>query len=222
MSSQQGVNEDSDEAVQVGAGAGSERELSLFQYGSVERGNEGMGLGGDQNHMAGMPLPQPQPTNMNHQLHLLQPQQLLAPPPHMNEAARRPWPNCLPHHQLTTPMGRSQEIQFQGLGGPSPYHIPNTHQQRHQGVVAGGYNNNIDHRMRMTTLQDNALPYAAHQLQHPPNLLPSRTTNLVYDPMYEQMGLPVDPHLRMFLAKRNQGLSLSLSYTHIYTPLPHY
>ncbi|KAF8404543.1 hypothetical protein HHK36_009430 [Tetracentron sinense] len=27
----------------------------------------------------------------------------------------------------------------------------------------------------------------------------------VYDPMYERMGLPVDPHLRMFAARRRLG-----------------
>ena len=27
--------------------------------------------------------------------------------------------------------------------------------------------------------------------------------NAVYDPTYESMGLPVDPHLRMFLARRD-------------------
>lgn len=26
--------------------------------------------------------------------------------------------------------------------------------------------------------------------------------NSVYDPMYEAMGLPIDPHLRMFLASK--------------------
>lgn len=29
--------------------------------------------------------------------------------------------------------------------------------------------------------------------------------NTVYDPMYEAMGLPVDPHLRMFVARRDNG-----------------
>ncbi|XP_024926664.3 uncharacterized protein LOC112490671 [Ziziphus jujuba] len=29
--------------------------------------------------------------------------------------------------------------------------------------------------------------------------------NTVYDPMYEAMGLPVDPHLRMFVARRDTG-----------------
>ncbi|OWM79925.1 hypothetical protein CDL15_Pgr006229 [Punica granatum] len=29
--------------------------------------------------------------------------------------------------------------------------------------------------------------------------------NAVYDPIYEQMGLPIDPHLRLFLAKQARG-----------------
>ncbi|KAH7571386.1 hypothetical protein JRO89_XS04G0034300 [Xanthoceras sorbifolium] len=37
----------------------------------------------------------------------------------------------------------------------------------------------------------------------PPN--PRRPINSVYDPLYETMGLPVDPHLRMFLASRRDN-----------------
>ncbi|KAL5836829.1 hypothetical protein ACOSQ3_013998 [Xanthoceras sorbifolium] len=37
----------------------------------------------------------------------------------------------------------------------------------------------------------------------PPN--PRRPINGVYDPLYETMGLPVDPHLRMFLASRRDN-----------------
>lgn len=29
--------------------------------------------------------------------------------------------------------------------------------------------------------------------------------NTVYDPMYEAMGLPIDPHIRMFIARRDNG-----------------
>ncbi|XP_024031000.1 uncharacterized protein LOC21398208 [Morus notabilis] len=29
--------------------------------------------------------------------------------------------------------------------------------------------------------------------------------NKCYDPLYEEMGLPIDPHLRMFLARRDNG-----------------
>lgn len=28
--------------------------------------------------------------------------------------------------------------------------------------------------------------------------------NTVYDPMYEAMGLPIDPHIRMFIARRDR------------------
>lgn len=28
--------------------------------------------------------------------------------------------------------------------------------------------------------------------------------NSLYDPAFEEMGLPIDPHLRMFLASMNQ------------------
>lgn len=30
--------------------------------------------------------------------------------------------------------------------------------------------------------------------------------NTVYDPMYEAMGLPIDPHIRMFIARRDNGM----------------
>lgn len=40
--------------------------------------------------------------------------------------------------------------------------------------------------------------------------------NSVYDPMYEAMGLPVDPHLRMFIRRDNDGmLQISINF-HIY------
>ncbi|RVW45653.1 hypothetical protein CK203_113296 [Vitis vinifera] len=32
-----------------------------------------------------------------------------------------------------------------------------------------------------------------------------RCTNLVYDPAFEEMGLPIDPHLRLFLSSMNQN-----------------
>ncbi|KAL5767300.1 hypothetical protein ACOSP7_013883 [Xanthoceras sorbifolium] len=88
-------------------------------------------------------------------------------------------------------------------GSPLPYQPDGT---------ARNYNNN---RMRMNWV-DNILPASnIHQVNWipeaqnfvipaaPPN--PRRPTNSVYDPLYETMGLPVDPHLRMFLASRRDN-----------------
>lgn len=39
--------------------------------------------------------------------------------------------------------------------------------------------------------------------------------NAVYDPMFETMGLPVDPHLRMFVTRHNNGISqFNLAHFH--------
>ncbi|KAJ7978235.1 hypothetical protein O6P43_007734 [Quillaja saponaria] len=74
-------------------------------------------------------------------------------------------------------------------------------------------------RMRMT-MQDiapaspnlqlgNWMSPASHGLRSPfdypcsPTPAPRPIKNAVYDPMFETMGLPIDPHLRMFLASRD-------------------
>ncbi|RVX07209.1 hypothetical protein CK203_022611 [Vitis vinifera] len=43
-----------------------------------------------------------------------------------------------------------------------------------------------------------------NQESHRPSTSNSRCLNSLYDPAYEEMGLPIDPHLRLFLASMNQ------------------
>lgn len=40
---------------------------------------------------------------------------------------------------------------------------------------------------------------------------PRPPKSVIYDPIYEAMGLPVDPHLRMFLSKREDGNNNNIS-----------
>ncbi|KAI4338200.1 hypothetical protein L6164_016544 [Bauhinia variegata] len=61
-------------------------------------------------------------------------------------------------------------------------------------------------QMGMNPQQEESTPSAELQLgtSNDPPPPQSSVANSFYDPKYEEMGLPVDPHLRMFLAKHDQ------------------
>ncbi|KAL5767299.1 hypothetical protein ACOSQ2_014082 [Xanthoceras sorbifolium] len=110
--------------------------------------------------------------------------------------------------------GQPEYREIGGLLG-SASASPNYHHQgdssSHQMQIV-----NMPFQMMRMNWEDNILPASnIHQVNWipeaqnfvtpatPPN--PRRPINSVYDPLYETMGLPVDPHLRMFLASRRDN-----------------
>ncbi|KAL5836832.1 hypothetical protein ACOSQ3_014001 [Xanthoceras sorbifolium] len=93
--------------------------------------------------------------------------------------------------------------------------------------IASNYNNN---RMRMNWTDNIPAASNIHQVNWIPqgqNFVipapaappPNPTTfpkNSLYDPLYETMGLPVDPHLRMFLASKRNNPSKYPNHTLIF------
>ncbi|KAG6590081.1 hypothetical protein SDJN03_15504, partial [Cucurbita argyrosperma subsp. sororia] len=102
---------------------------------------------------------------------------------------------------------RSEEIQFQGLlnqgpsngtfysNGLSTIQFPQTRLNLQDGLPSPS---NL-HLSRNWISEGNGLSNATT----PPTSRSPQNRNAVYDPTYESMGLPVDPHLRMFLARRD-------------------
>ncbi|RDY13665.1 hypothetical protein CR513_01378, partial [Mucuna pruriens] len=123
------------------------------------------------------------------------------------------------HSQLSTGLGATPEMmQSRGLssfsvGGRSfnnESQFPNTQQQGPMANILPipnpfemGESSSRNVKMKMT-LSDNSQQSTELQMG---NVLstqgnPRAMGNSLYDPMYEQMGLPVDPHLRMFVVRR--------------------
>ncbi|RDY13666.1 hypothetical protein CR513_01379, partial [Mucuna pruriens] len=134
-----------------------------------------------------------------------------------------------PHSQLSTGLGamtpdmmhsgRFRSFSFGGRSFNNESQFPNTQQQGRMANIQPisnpremGESSSRNVKMKMT-LADNNHQSAELQMgsmfstQGNPRVM----GNSLYDPMYEQMGLPVDPHLRYIVV---QGLTRSVCYVY--------